>query len=412
MKFTSLIFMQWLLVETTGWPSNELSDIIGATHWAPCYYMNSSLPATLDGAVALAPLGTRTIKLSVDSPWSNYPWNSKWPTSFANVTAMVSHPYYADVLSNAQPGTSYSTFILVAYSTGPRTGMFCGTYDAEMETEDQLQFAELTLYLMTTYAGEGKTFVLQSWENDWAVRCGSYDPSVPPNHTVVANYQRWLQARQSGVTAGRIAACAKRWGSSRCAADDASSFMAAADVIVYHAAEVNLVYTSLMLGTQNLILSTIPRVSLDMVSYSSYDCMATALFGLCLDFIYAHHNRTRASPSPAIAVGEFGVPEIKAPPGTLQNVTSNVVSFAMSVGASGMRRAAYIAYWELFNNEALHTPTGRCDANTGPVFDPEAQAGYWLIRPDGSRNYAWHYFEGLINGSIPVPVPPSPAVSM
>jgi hypothetical protein len=36
-----------------------LSEILGATHWAPCYFIDDSLPSILDGAVQLAAMGTR-----------------------------------------------------------------------------------------------------------------------------------------------------------------------------------------------------------------------------------------------------------------------------------------------------------------------------------------------------------------
>jgi hypothetical protein len=41
------------------------------------------------------------------------------------------------------------------------------------------QFADLTSYLVSTYANTGKTFVLQHWEGDWSIR-GGYDPTAKP----------------------------------------------------------------------------------------------------------------------------------------------------------------------------------------------------------------------------------------
>ena len=80
----------------------------------------------------------------------------------------------------------------------------------------------------------------------------------------------------------------------------------------------------------------------------SYDCMRTRLFGACLDFIRDHHRRTPASPTPAIAIAEYGVPEEEEPANVLP-VIENVVAFALSDGAGtpGVRRAASIFYWEL-----------------------------------------------------------------
>jgi hypothetical protein len=52
-----------------------------------------------------------------------------------------------------------------------------------------------------------------------------------------------------------------------------------------------------------------------------------------------------------------------------------------------------------------YAPSERCDHGV-PDFDESTQGGYWLVRPDGSPNWAFDYLRGLINGSVPVPAPP------
>jgi hypothetical protein len=51
-------------------------------------------------------------------------------------------------------------------------------------------------------------------------------------------------------------------------------------------------------------------LQLDLISYSSYDSQCRiGEFATVLAFIEAHHNKTEASPTPGLYVGEYGLPE-------------------------------------------------------------------------------------------------------
>jgi len=233
----------------------------------------------------------------------------------------------------------------------------------------------------------------------------------------------WLAARQAGVTAARAAFCRAVLQAAGRALDcaDGVAVHAAAGVEVLHGSEVNLVRTSMATGLPNNILRVVPRVPLDVVSYSSYDTMALgAEFGAALDFIAAHHNRTAASPpAPAVFVAEYGVPQMLQPdPADLVAVYANVHAYVLSPsplgGSAGTRRAMHAFAWELFDNEVRDGVPGfpgqRCDAGTGQQTDPAKLNGFWLLRPDGSASPAFAYLAGLINGSVPLPTPtPRPA---
>src|SRR6202000_2016304 len=89
--------------------------------------------------------------------------------------------------------------------------------------EEKRQFYDLSKYLLTTYRGTGKTFVLQHWEGDWALRSLSkkdYDPDYVPGPTAIQGMIRWLNARQAGIVQARAE-------------------VGATDVRVYGAAEAN-----------------------------------------------------------------------------------------------------------------------------------------------------------------------------
>jgi hypothetical protein len=434
----------------------DLSTVVSSTHWAPCYFI-TPLPSLLDGAATLAGTGTRAIKLAFSDPASNYPWGPAWNLSgVVDLASLAAHPWYNAVFNNTLPApytSSYQVFSLITYIVGTEPQWCKGEITPADEAEITRQFSGVTAFLLSAYAGSGKRFIFEHWEGDWAARCATYDPNEPPTPAAIAAMTRWLAARQAGVDQGRQAYCEEekalssplggvdcrdgrayceeeessfggvdcRDGRAYCEEEEAlsSSFggvdcrdgravHAAAGVEVFHAAEVNLVASSIEKGIRtNIVTSVVPFVSLDMISYSSYDTMRQSpLFGQALDFIAANHNRTNASPSPAVYVAEFGIAESREPHQNLVSTVENVVAWSLSVNPStGVRRAAHVFYWELFDNEVASTPSQRCDATSGPIRNMTDLAGFWLVRPDGTEAWTYGYMSGLINGSIPVPVP-------
>jgi hypothetical protein len=137
---------------------------------------------------------------------------------------------------------------------------------------------------------------LQHWEGDWSIR-GNYNASSVPSATAVAGMQAWLTARQAGVSAARAA-------------------VGASGVAVYHAAEVNLVMTTIESNFPNVVNTVLPSVALDLVSYSSYDTMSSAqYFPQALATIAKYMKQTPASDFghdstglQRVYVGEFGTP--------------------------------------------------------------------------------------------------------
>ena len=98
---------------------------LAATHWNPCYFINNQVPSLIDGAIQVAGMGSRTIKIAAFEPRSNYPFNSpQWPaddntSAFTTLLSIVQHEYYTHLFNM----DSLDTFILVAYSTvGARRG--------------------------------------------------------------------------------------------------------------------------------------------------------------------------------------------------------------------------------------------------------------------------------------------------
>ena len=87
---------------------------------------------------------------------------------------------------------------------------------------------------------------------------------------------KWLNARQRGVTKAR-------------------KEIAATDVFVYYAAEINLVVKSMQEDKPNMVKEVLPNTNLDLVSYSCYDACLSPTTRLLKDGVQfitqvSHYN--------------------------------------------------------------------------------------------------------------------------
>lgn len=339
-----------------GQPATEdLRDVIGVTHVAGKYHVTDK-PFLPEGADEILSLGSRVIKLYLTlPPERNYPFNSRWP-KVDTLVELADTPDFREVFQKP-----FTTYILTTYAVGrPDHYWKDGITDAEAREEAE-QFYRLARYLLTTYRDSRKTFVLQHWEGDWAIR-GSFDPKVDPSERAVEGMIGWLNARQKGVERAR-------------------SELAGANVRVFHAAEVNLVNIALEEGRPTVTDQVLPRTRVDLVSYSAWDTRGDpSLLRSALDYIARHMPDRDPFGARNVYIGEFGLPENDFPLPDVKRAVRNTVDTALDWGCP------YVVYWQLYCNEARRRPV---EAN-GDV------RGFWLIRPDGSRGVAWAEIEGLL----------------
>ncbi len=341
----------------------ELRDIIGVTHVDGKYFLTDE-DFLNEGAEQILTLGSRVIKVWFHNPRKSYSFNSQWP-QMNSLVEIAQSKYFSKLFDKP-----FTTYIMMCFSVGKNAAYWRSGITSEQKLDEQRQFYELTKYLLTTYKGTEKTFILQHWEGDWLIR-GNYDRNADPTPKAISGMIDWLNARQKGVNQAR-----KEVGTE--------------GVWVYHAAEVNRVVSTMKQGRPNMVDKVLPHTELDLVSYSAWDATAeysenSQILREALDFIAKNMPDSVEFGNRNVYLGEFGMPENKFSPEKIQKVIPGAVETALGWGCP------YIVYWQLYCNEF------KDDKQKPPVKSNDAVRGFWLIRPDGSKAWAWNYFYGLLN---------------
>jgi hypothetical protein len=280
-------------------------------------------------------------------------------------------PYFQTLFSKP-----FKTFILTAYSIGREDDYWTKGITAEQKAEETRQFHDLTQYLLTIYKGTGKTFVLQHWEGDWAIRSGQgkpYDPKIVPTQTAVDGMIQWINARQAGIVQAR-------------------KEMPDSDVHVYGATEVNRIEDA-MAGMPVVADAVLPHTTVDLVSYSCYTFLTSPKrLAEGVNYIVAHLPPTAifGQNAHSVYLGEYGYPEngVKGAAGV--NDRLNTVLQVVKE-----KDLPWAIYWEVYCNEPKKT------APTPPVTKDEDMMGYWLVKPDARPSVAWHRLRQQFAASNP-----------
>jgi len=310
-----------------------------------------------EGAATAHAIGARCIKVSLSLDTDNpspklYSFHSQWPT-VATLDALAGTPYYRGLFAR-----DFDTFILTAFRPGRSAGYWRESFSPEDEQAEEECFATLTRHLLRIYAQTRKTFIIQNWEGDWALR-GSFDPTTTPTPAATTAMIRWLAARQRGVSRGRAE-------------------VATGGARIFHACEVNLVRESMAKGGPSVTIDVLPHVPVDLASYSAWDTKdSPTQFAKALAFIAKHKRQTEPFGEHGVYVGEFGLAESEATPQVAFERTSALLAEAQRFGCP------YAVYWQLYCNESTtEHPKGNADYK-----------GFWLVRADGTRSLICQLFE-------------------
>jgi hypothetical protein len=310
-----------------------------------------------EGAATARAIGAKCIKvslsLSTDKPSpEHYAFHSQWP-AVATLEALADTPYYRTLFAR-----DFDTFILTAFRPGRPAGYWRKKFTPKDEQAEEECFASLTRHLLRTYTHTHKTFIIQNWEGDWALR-GSFKPATKPTPAATAAMIRWLTARQRAVERARAE-------------------FPTSGARVFHACEVNLVRQAQVQGAPSVTTDVLPHVPVDLASYSAWDTKnSPEQFAEALAFIAKHKRPTEPFGKHGVYVGEFGLPESEVTPQLAFERTSALLAEAQRFGCP------YAVYWQLYCNEpTTKHPKGNADYK-----------GYWLVRPDGTRSPVCQLFK-------------------
>jgi hypothetical protein len=308
----------------------------------------------------------------------DYPYNSAWNLNpDASLVDFAKHPYFKEVFE-----MPFKTFVL---SVRGEVNLQQARENPQVDfSAEEEAIYQLALHLLKTYQNKPVSFILQNWEGDWLMRGGtgddaqwtpkSYPSDISKRVEVMRN---WFKARQAGVERAR---------------KDAGKTQSK----IYHAIEINKVLDSKK-GIPGLTSHVLPQVKTDLVSWSCYDGLESAVdLWRGLDYIKANMVSTGAFPGVPIMIGEIGIPEnsgaVFGLPAQEHRIDSMAVvkrwDEALSVFLAW--NIPYIIHWEVYCNEVK---PGVPKANS---YVAEQLRGFWLFRPDGSKSYAANYLENLI----------------
>ena len=346
-------------------PAN-LADRLGTTHYDGHYFLTQQ-PYLIEGAETIHRLGMRVAKFWLhEDTLAGYGYNSDWKIPLdSRLVSLLQHKYYVDAL--AQP---FTTVVFEIFPLAKTDSFLDVTSDFANE---EAQFYETAAYLLQTYAQRDVKFVLQHWEGDWMLRgkAGASWATAPAKdfQPRCDAFIRFLSARQRGVERAR-----KDAGAARCK--------------VYHAAEVNRVWDGTK-GIPTLTTHVLPHVTLDLVSWSSYDGMHSAVEAWQgIELIRQHMRPSPVFGDNAVYIGEIGKPENEATKNDIIEWWDRAlgVFFALDI--------PWIINWELYCNEPKDgTKSDRRPRKAGEM------RGFWLIRPDGSLSYSGEYLTTLLNNA-------------
>lgn len=328
--------------------SKAFADRIGVTH-ADGRYCFTDKDFLNEGADVLLELGTRVIKI-----WGTpdcYPFNTVWP-EIHSLTDLFQTTPFRHLFDKP-----FTTFMIEAFPIG--ISHAAATSD-EQRAETERQFHDATAWLLSTYQGTGKTFILQNWEGDWAIR-PRFEIELDPTPEAIQGMIETLNTRQAGVNRAR----------------DGSS---ATEVFVYHAAEANLVKRA-MGGHPSVANDIFPNTRCDLYSYSAWDTLVDKdEFRQAVLYLLEKAPASEAFGDNNVMIGEFGWPEHNSTPEKARDVCAGIIDVCIELDLP------YAVHWELYCNE-------RRDKEKRPATSNDECTGFWLIRPDGSKTLVWDYLK-------------------
>jgi len=335
-------------------------DYIASTQViGPFHQVNPSPdPLLVDGGKQVMGMGSNIIKFTISPRYAENGYAKTRDPKINSLTQLAQEPSYKRLF--AMPIATYVMWTY-AFSTDKQLWPWHGHMKKEVLDAEYKEMYDFTKYLLSTYNGTGKTFLLGNWEGDWHLIEGAPRAKLKwetvPNPDAPQGMIDWLQTRQRAI-------------------DDAKRDTPHTGVQVYFYVECNLVQRSIKQHIASVAQDVLPSVNPDFVSYSSYDStnpdkdlhhdLPTAL-----DYMQSRLKPKPGLPEKRVFVGEYTSTRQDFAPLQQDAHMRDIIATAIKWGTP------YVLYWELYNNV---------------VNADGSLQGCWLIDDKGVKQPAYYTY--------------------
>ena len=194
---------------------------------------------------------------------------------------------------------------------------------------------EFASYILKTYNNSGKTFLIGNWEGDWLLH-PNYNRQMSPPKAHTDNMAKWFRIRQEAI-------------------DDAKKKIKHNNVQLFHYVELNLVLKA-MKGEVSIASAVLPKVNVDLVSYSSYEAIKNKDYATkkqtltdVFDYLEKQLKPKEGIPfSRRVFIGEYGYHANLKNPESFKKQdfeTKEIMQISLELNLP------FALHWQMYNNE-------------------------------------------------------------
>lgn len=242
---------------------------------------------------------------------------------------------------------------------------FIGGLSDDYAQKSYHEIYELACYLLKTYSGSDKIFMLGNWEADWHLRW-DYDKTKTPDPKSVEGMIKWFNVRQKAI-------------------DDAKRDTPHSGIEMYHYMEMNL--SELAINNEvSVTNSVLPFINPDYVSFSSYsasnppntEAEMKQMLTAHLDYINSKIQPKEGIKGKRLFIGEYGWHEQAFTRDQINERSKWVIKTGLEWGCP------FILFWEMYNNE---------------LDENGKNKGFWLIDDKGEKTPLYHTHQNFYKES-------------